>query len=181
MSDKNPVGKPPKYRSVKQLEQKIEQYFESCRGHLLEDPDTGKPMIYKGLPVYEDQRPPTITGLALALGFATRAGLIYYQGKPQFEDAILRAKSRIEQYTEERLFDRDGSAGARFSLQNNFKGWKTATDVNIAAAEEDDVMVEIRRRMADVREQGTGNREQEMPETASPIPHSSFLIPHSDP
>ena len=29
----------------------------------------------------------------------------------------------MEQYAEERLFDRDGVNGARFSLANNFKGW----------------------------------------------------------
>ena len=29
----------------------------------------------------------------------------------------------VEAYTEERLFDRDGSNGAQFSLRNNFRGW----------------------------------------------------------
>ena len=65
-----------------------------------------------------------MTGLALALGFKTRISLLDYQGKAEFRDTILKAKSKIEQYTEERLFDRDGSNGAKFSLQNNFKRWK---------------------------------------------------------
>ena len=30
---------------------------------------------------------------------------------------------RDRAYTEERLFDRDGSNGAQFSLRNNFRGW----------------------------------------------------------
>ena len=148
MEAKHPGGRPPKYRSAKALEKKIDQYFESCKGHPLIDEMTGKPVIYKGFPVYEDQRPPTVTGLALALGFATRASLMDYQGKPQFEEIILRAKSRIEQYTEERLFDRDGSAGARFSLQNNFKGWKKKAEVSLSAAEGEDIMAEIAARMA---------------------------------
>ena len=38
-------------------------------------------------------------------------------------NTITRAKTRIEEYAESRLFDRDGSNGAQFSLQNNFKGW----------------------------------------------------------
>ena len=29
----------------------------------------------------------------------------------------------MEEYAESRLFDRDGSGGAQFSLRNNFKGW----------------------------------------------------------
>ena len=47
-------------------------------------------------------------------------------------DTITRAKTMIEAYTEERLFDRDGTSGAQFSLRNNFSGWneetKTALD-----------------------------------------------------
>lgn len=147
METKKGAGRPPKYRSVKQLEAKIEEYFESCKGRKMIDEETGKPLIYKGFPVYEDQRPPTVTGLALALGFATRSSLMDYQGKPQFEDAILRAKSRIEQYTEERLFDKDGSAGARFSLQNNFRRWKNEMEVSVNPEEGDAILAEIRERM----------------------------------
>ena len=39
----------------------------------------------------------------------------------EFVDTITRAKARVEQYAEERLFDRDGSNGAQFSLRNNFR------------------------------------------------------------
>lgn len=147
MEGKHPGGRPPKYRSVKQLEAKIEEYFEKCKGHLLIDEGTGKPVIYKGFPVYEDQRPPTVTGLALALGFATRMSLLNYQGKPQFEAVITKAKSRIEQYNEEQLYYRDSSAGARFNLQNNFRGWKEKTEVSLRDAEAADIMDEINARM----------------------------------
>lgn len=147
MEGKHPGGRPPKYRSAKALEKRVEEYFASCEGRPLIDEETGKQVIWKGQPVYEDRRPPTVTGLALALGFATRASLIDYQGKPQFEEIILRAKSRIEQYTEERLFDRDGSAGARFSLQNNFNGWKEKTEVSLSGAEAEGIMDEINARM----------------------------------
>lgn len=147
MENRHPGGRPPKYRSAKQMQQRIDAYFEACEGQMLIDETTGKPVIHKGMPVYEGAKPPTITGLALALGFTTRKSLMDYQGKPQFEEIIQRAKSRIEQYTEERLFDRDGSAGARFSLQNNFKGWKEKTEVSLSAGEEADVMEEIRRRL----------------------------------
>ena len=68
-------------------------------------------------------KPPAVTGLALALGFNTRKSLLEYQGKKEFVNTITRAKSRVEEYAESRLFDRDGSNGAQFSLRNNFKGW----------------------------------------------------------
>jgi hypothetical protein len=40
-----------------------------------------------------------------------------------FNDAITRAKARVEAYAESRLFDKDGANGAKFSLSNNFHGW----------------------------------------------------------
>nr|DAU80468.1 MAG TPA: DNA packaging protein gp3 [Caudoviricetes sp.] len=123
MAAKKTVGRPPKYESKEQIEGLIEQYFMDCEGEILKDAE-GNPILNKwGNPVIVNQRPPTITGLALALGFASRQALLNYQGKKEFNDTITRAKSRIEQYAEERLFDRDGSNGAKFSLSNNFSGW----------------------------------------------------------
>lgn len=117
------VGRPPKYTSKEEIEGLIEDYFNSCKGELLKD-NEGEPILNKwGNPVIINQRPPTVTGLALALGFSTRQGLLNYQGKKEFLDTITRAKAMVEQYTEERLFDRDGVNGARFSLTNNFSGW----------------------------------------------------------
>ena len=132
MATKKTVGRPPKYKSKEEIEEKIEAYFKECEGEILKD-DNGEPVLNKwGKPVVINCRPPTVTGLALALGFTTRTSLLNYQGKREFMDTITRAKTRIEAYAEERLFDRDGTNGAQFSLRNNFVGWneetKTALD-----------------------------------------------------
>ena len=117
------IGRPPVFESKKELEKKIEEFFKSCEGSVLED-ETGKPVLDKyGNVIKIDERPETVTGLALALGFKSRQSLIDYQGKAEFSDTITRAKLRCEKYAEERLYDRDGNGGARFSLQVNF-GWK---------------------------------------------------------
>ena len=117
------MGMTPKYTSGEEIESKIEQYFEDCKGYPLTD-EKGKQIFNKfGSPIFIDVHPPTVTGLALALGFTSRQALLNYQAKPAFVDTITRAKARVEQYAEERLFDRDGSNGAQFSLRNNFKGW----------------------------------------------------------
>lgn len=117
------VGRPPKYTSKEEIQGLIDEYFKECEGEVLRD-DKGNPVLNKwGNPIVLNQKPPTVTGLALALGFTTRQGLLLYQGKKEFVDTITRAKARVEQYTEERLFDRDGVNGARFSLTNNFAGW----------------------------------------------------------
>lgn len=116
------MARPLKYKTREELEKAIEQYFIDCAGEPVKD-DDGEPVIYKGRPIIINSKPPTVTGLAYALGFQSRQALLNYQGRVQFNDAILRAKLRIEQYTEERLFDKDGVNGAKFSLTNNFKGW----------------------------------------------------------
>lgn len=129
MSDKR-VGRPPKYTSRKQLQEKIDSYFLECEGSYLKT-DSGEYVLDKqGRPIRVGQRPPTTTGLALALGFSSRQSLLNYKGKDEFLDTITRAYARIEQYTEERLFDKDGANGAKFSLANNFEGWKDKKSID---------------------------------------------------
>lgn len=123
MSEKK-TGRPPKYKTKEEIQEKIDQYFEECKGTVVFDTE-GNPLIDKyGEVVVKDKRPLTITGLALALGFNSRQALLNYQGRKEFNDTITRAKAIVEQYAEERLFDKDGANGAKFSLANNFEGWK---------------------------------------------------------
>ena len=135
MSDSNvkKVGRPATYKTVEEMQVRIDAYFNSCYGEYITD-DEGNLMTDKqGYPVMTKPRPLTITGLALALGFSGRQALLNYEDKPKFMDTIKRAKSRIEQYAEERLFDKDGVNGAKFNLSNNFKGWseKQQIDSNV--------------------------------------------------
>lgn len=121
------MARPPKYKTVDALQAAIDAYFEDCQGSPLVD-DSGHAVTDKyGEPVIVGAHPPTVTGLALALGFASRQALLNYQGKKSFHDTITRAKSRCEEYAESRLYDRDGARGAQFSLEHNFR-WRTAGD-----------------------------------------------------
>lgn len=129
---KHPGGRPPKYTSKDQIIGLIDAYFKECEGEPMLD-DNGKPMLNKyGHPIMIGRKPPTVTGLALALGFSTRTALLSYQGKKEFADTITRAKTKVEEYAERRLFDKDGCNGAQFSLRNNFSGWydKPQTDLD---------------------------------------------------
>lgn len=122
-----PGGRPPKYKKREEIDGLIDKYFEECKG---------EPLIVDGVvatdkhgyPIIIGAKPPTVTGLALALGFTSRQSLLNYQGKAEFVDSITRAKALIEEYVEGRLFDKDGVKGAIFSLSNNFKGWKEKPD-----------------------------------------------------
>ncbi len=117
------AGRKLRYQTPEALQAAIDAYFADCEGTPLTD-DNGKIMVNKyGDPVIIGAKPLTVTGLALALGFATRQSLLDYEGKGQFRTIIQSAKLRIENYAEMRLYDKDGWNGARFNLQNNFKKW----------------------------------------------------------
>ena len=134
-SGKSRVGRPLKYKTVEELQAAIDAYFTACKGKPLLDEDGTAVTDKYGEPVIIGAHPPTVTGLALALGFTGRQALLNYQARPKFMDTITRAKSRCEEYAESRLYDRDGARGAQFSLEHNFR-WNTAT-----AAEESEVKI----------------------------------------
>lgn len=131
--EKNKGGCPPMYKTPEEMQARIDAYFEECEGVYVRDEDGNIETDKYGDPITTKKRPLTITGLALALGFTTRQALLNYEGKPEFVDTIKRAKAKVEQYAEERLFDRDGVNGAKFNLSNNFKGWseKQQIDSNV--------------------------------------------------
>lgn len=129
-------GHPPKFTDPAEMQKLIDAYFSDCKGYpLTVKGEDGEPrQVYDkyGLPIIIDAHPPTITGLALALGFKSRQALINYQVKDKgFDDTLTRAKSRVEEYAEERLFDKDGANGAKFSLANNFKGWAEKSEIDV--------------------------------------------------
>lgn len=137
---KHPGGRPPMYTSAEEMQKVIDKYFEDCDGVALFD-DDGLPVRDKNGKIIRDgRRPYTITGLALALGFTSRQALLNYQDKEEFVDTVTRAKARVEQYAEERLFDKHGSNGAKFSLANNFKGWSERQDLNLNCSKLEDIL-----------------------------------------
>ena len=89
--------------------------------------------------------------------FASRQSLLDYQGKKEFLDTILRAKTRCEQYAEERLYDRDGTHGAQFSLRANF-GWNDKPKEQTEALKEEVPVDDLSKALFELSEgsHGTG-------------------------
>ena len=70
----------------------------------------------------EEGRLLTITWLAIALGFNSRQSLLNYEGDKRYLDTIKKAKLMIEQYNEEKLYDKGTpTAWVIFNLVNNYK------------------------------------------------------------
>lgn len=143
MAAENKGGRPLMYKTKEELQEKIDAYFKDCEGEVIRDKD-GNPITDKyGNVLVTGVRPLTITGLALALGFNSRQALLNYQARDEFNDTITRAKSRIEQYAEERLYDKDGANGAKFSLSNNFEGWREKQQIEADVNSEMNITIEL--------------------------------------
>jgi len=103
-------GQPLKFKSVNELQTKIEAYFNSCYKTCIDD---------TGLEYKENIRPLTMSGLAVALD-TTRQTLINYANKEEYFATIKNARSIVEAYAEENLFSARNPAGTIFSLKNNY-------------------------------------------------------------
>ncbi len=128
------MGRPLKFKTVRQLQKKIDEYFASCWSQKMDM--FGNPVFRKDKsgkktndPVIIQHKPYTITGLAVYLD-TFRDVLLDYQGKKDYSNAIKRAKERCQSYAEESLFIGKNPTGVIFNLKNNYSGWKDKTEVD---------------------------------------------------
>lgn len=120
------MGRPPKYKTVEELQAKIDEYFAGCTVEFAKDQSGGLVFNQKGDPVVIRRNNPTVTGLALHLGFTSRQALLNYQAKKDFVDAVSRAKLRIENFIEQATIDPTIRPQGPIFLLYNF-GWKSPT------------------------------------------------------
>ena len=103
---KNKGGRPLKFKSVKELDEKIDAYFED-----------------------ETNRPFTISGLAYFLG-CDRSTIVNYSHNEKFFDTIKKARTKIESEVEKcALMGIYNPTFAIFNLKNNF-GWKDKQEID---------------------------------------------------
>lgn len=76
---------------------------------------------------FESESKPTVNGLALFLGFASKQSLYDYQGNEKFSYPIKRALTMIEAAHEKNLYGTTVT-GSIFALKN--MGWKDKTEVD---------------------------------------------------
>lgn len=115
-----------KYKTVKELEDAIDAYFETCKDELVYNNDGEVATDKSGNPIFIPH-PPTVAGLALYLGFADRQSIYDYKGLEGFSCTIKNAITRIEEYAEQHLYI-GRATGAIFWLKNH--GWKDETKIN---------------------------------------------------
>ena len=140
-NEKNNFGRPLKYKSVTELQEKIDEYFESRKPEIINDIN-GHPMRDKnGHPIYE-LNPPTITGLALHLGFCSRQSFYNYEAKKDFLDTIKKARLRCEQYVENALMSNKVAPASGIFILKNYN-WTDKQDVEINDISDREININI--------------------------------------
>lgn len=115
------VGRPKKFKTVEELEQAIEEYFDYCD---------------------ENNKPYTISGLAYALD-TTRRTLLDYQEQDEYSHTIKKAKAKIERFNEELLFSKDvPTVGVIFNLKNNYD-WKDKQEIEADVNSDVNISIEL--------------------------------------
>ena len=136
----NPVGRPLKYKTAKEMQAVIDEYFNACYQQKHDTEYVGKgekkrkilvPQFYvNGDPIMEYVQPITISGLARRLDM-TREQLIEYSERNEFTDTVKKAKARVQEYVEYALMaGKAHPSSAIFNLKNNY-GWKDKTESEV--------------------------------------------------
>lgn len=102
---------PPYYKTPEEMQQAIDDYFNGAMRTRTRYTSDGTPY---NVPV------PTITGLAIHLGFESRQSFYDYEKREAFSYTIKRARTFIEREYEESL-QAGNVTGAIFALKN--MGW----------------------------------------------------------
>lgn len=117
------LGRPLKYSTAKELQDAIDQYFKD--GAPKRIIKTGKGNNIQAVEISV----PTMTGIALYLGFLDRQSMHDYEKRGEFRDVIKNARARVEQSYEENL-QTPAPAGSIFALKNF--GWHDTQDLNVS-------------------------------------------------
>ena len=118
------VGRPKIFNDVKEVEEKINAYFNYCE---------------------EKEKPYTMSGLAYYLGIS-RQTLVNYSNQDQFFDTIKKARDRVQMQLEENaLSNKANPTFTIFNLENNFD-WKDNNEVktNVEITKVDELLNEIK-------------------------------------
>lgn len=134
-------------KSAEEMEKAAEEYFRSCGERYATDCEGNILRDKTGQQIVAAVKPPTASGLALALGFLSRRQMLSCRLTGRRAEIVERAMGRIEEYAEERLLSKDTFSGAKFLLTNNFPDWSDEGERGDAIARLDSILSEVQRGM----------------------------------
>jgi hypothetical protein len=132
---KHPGGRPLKFASTEELQNKINAYFESCYQDVEVKKGKGKNQTTEV--IHKRVKPFTVSGLAAFLD-CDRKTINNYEDMDEFFPTIKKAKQIIEADVEEgSLTGAYNATAAIFNLKNNF-GWHDKQEIDQNIGNKDD-------------------------------------------
>lgn len=117
------VGKPLKFKTVKELQDVIDEYFNFCDNRIQHIYSEKYDKVIEVI----NPAPYTMAGLSRRIGIS-RQCLNEYSHKDQYGDSIKAAREKVHEDVENRLMEKQAT-GAIFNLTNNF-GWKDMRNID---------------------------------------------------
>jgi hypothetical protein len=118
---KRRANRPAKFSNPDELQTLIDEYFKQHNNYIVMKDDEGNIVKDSKGNVVTDFKPPTISGLALFLGFLSRQSIYDYTTKNDDDELsylIKRAVTKIEEFAESQLFS-NKPVGSIFWLKNH--------------------------------------------------------------
>jgi hypothetical protein len=142
MENKEEKGRPLKYKTNEELQSAIDEFFALCVPELLTDIE-GKAVVDKvGRPVYR-LNPPTLTGLALHLGFESRQSIYDYEKRNEaFSYTIKKARLTCENFAERGILSGEVNAAAGIFVLKNY-GWTDKQEIEMSGSLKTPITVEV--------------------------------------
>jgi len=125
------MGKPLKFKTVEELQTKVDEYFDKQE---------------------KENKPLTMSGLALSLDI-DRKTLLNYSNREKYFPTIKKAREKVEEWVETKLYS-NNVTGAIFNLKNNFD-WKDKKELDLGNKDDKPLKVEITKSIDDIY--GNGN------------------------
>lgn len=118
--------RPLKYKTVKELQDAVDEYFKYCDNRLVQGYDNKTNEQF----AYISPAPYTMSGLANKIGL-DRSSLMNYATKDEFLPTIKEAREKVHEDVETRLMEK-APTGAIFNLKNNF-GWRDESHTDVTS------------------------------------------------
>lgn len=144
-------GRPALFDSEAELVAEIESYFEHIKGEKKKTKAGKRSRLWERKP-----ENPTVTGLALYLGFESRQSFYDYENKQEFSYTIKKCRLRIEAFYEQNLLSYN-TTGAIFALKNF--GWRDKIEAGFTDKQGNDLQTEkpySRDQLIDIIKQANG-------------------------
>ena len=113
-------GRPPKYDTPEEMGKKIDEYFAQCVPEYMRNDDGVIETTVKGKPILININSPSLSGLALYLGYESRQSIYDNENNEKFSYIIKRARTKVEEWVYQHSMSGDISPAVGIFILKQF-------------------------------------------------------------